>query len=84
MGFGFFLVRAKGLSGLARFPIRIHGFRAMGERMAAGKASKRRTPDVVIHFNHALRHPCLLDRLVRLIGACFGASASGEMEVPTR
>lgn len=84
MSFGFCLVRTKGLSGLARFPIGIHRFPAQGERMVAGDASKGRPPDVVIHFDHALRHPCLLDRLVRSIRACAGASAPGDMEVPTR
>jgi hypothetical protein len=84
MGLAFCLVRTKGLTGLARFPIRIHRFRAMGKRMVAGNTSKRRPPDVVIHFDHALRHPCLLDRLVRSICAWVGASSFGETEVPTR
>jgi hypothetical protein len=54
MGSGFCLVRSKGLSGLALFPIGIHCFRAIGKRMAAGNASKRRPPNVVIDFDYAL------------------------------
>ena len=52
--------------------------------MVAGNASKGRPPDVVIRFDHALRHPSLLDQLARSTGACVEASASGEMEVSTR